>query len=146
METPSQLDTNSMRHEGSAAAKAAAFPEEAFQFVREGLQHTVKVLHGAEPAAAKLADPYEPSEVLDESRHVSGQQLCLGLRDMAIERYGLLASTVLNHWGIHRTDDFGVIVYRLIERGELRASDNDTLTDFRGVYTFDQAFPRTLMR
>lgn len=145
MESPSQIDTNALRR-GECAQAIALFPEEAFQFVREGLQHTVKALHGEVPGPARHVEEPDAADPLDETRHVSGQQLCLGLRDMAVERYGLLASTVLNHWGIKGTGDFGTIVYRLIERGELRASDNDTMADFQNVYTFDQAFPRTLMR
>ena len=112
---------------------AERFPEPAFRFVQEGLTHTVRAVHDAED---------EPTELLagDESRHVTGRDLCLGLRDLAIERYGLLARTVLRKWGINRTDDFGVIVFALIDKGILRASDSDNLADFRSVYDFDEAF------
>ena len=76
----------------------------------------------------------------DESRHVSGQQLCLGLRDFAIKQYGLLALTVLGRWGLRRTDDFGRIVFAMIEAGLMKKTDEDTLEDFRGVYDFGEAF------
>ena len=76
----------------------------------------------------------------DESRHVSGRQLCLGLRDYAIRRYGLLAKTVLNHWGVTRTEDFGRIVFALVEAGLLRKTDDDTLEDFQGVFDFEEEF------
>ncbi|MBC7835231.1 MAG: hypothetical protein H7Y88_09050 [Phycisphaerales bacterium] len=113
-------------------AGAARFPDEAVQFVREGLAHTVKVTHGKD--LPKVIDP------ADESRHVSGQQLCIGLRDVAVERYGMLARTVLGYWGIQRTVDFGTIVYGLIDKGELRGSSRDSLEHFRDVYDFDEAF------
>ncbi len=116
-------------------SRAELFPEEAFQFVREGLVHTVKMIHG-QGAMAKPA----PSDPADESRHVSGQQMCMGLRDLAIERYGLLARTVLRRWGIRRTEEFGILVYAMIDRGELRSSGSDRLDDFQGVYDFDEAF------
>jgi uncharacterized repeat protein (TIGR04138 family) len=109
------------------------FPEDAFQFVREGLQHTAKAVHGEATAASSAERP-------DERRHVSGQQLCLGLRDLAAERYGLLAKIVLNRWGIRKTDDFGTIVYLLIDRGELRQGERDRLSDFVQVFDFDEAF------
>jgi uncharacterized repeat protein (TIGR04138 family) len=112
-------------------SRAAMFPEEAFEFVRDGLKHTVLSLHG--PAANVPA-------AAAERRHVSGQQLCMGLRDLAIQRWGLLAGTVLKKWGLTRTDDFGTIVYAMIDRRELRASDNDNFDDFRGVFDFDEAF------
>jgi uncharacterized repeat protein (TIGR04138 family) len=75
-----------------------------------------------------------------ESRHISGQQLCIGLRDFAIRRYGLLAGTVLTRWGVQTTEDFGTIVYALIDREELRASDRDTIEDFKAVFDFAEAF------
>lgn len=110
--------------------KAGPFPPEAFEFVRRGLQHTVEVLHGAPEAAL----------IQDEGRHVTGQQLCLGLRDYALRQYGLLARTVLERWGIRRTDDFGKIVFAMIEAGLMRKTEEDTIDDFRAVYDFGEAF------
>ncbi len=112
---------------------AGPFPPEAFQFVREGLSHTVKIVHGDDAASAPVSDE-------DDSRHVSGQQLCIGLRDFAIRQYGLLARTVLTRWHIERTDDFGRIVFAMIDAGLLRKTDDDTLEDFRDVFDFDEAF------
>ncbi len=109
--------------------KAGGFPVEAFQFVRDGLNHTVKVIHGE--GAEGLPGP---------QRHVSGPQLCIGLRDYAIRRYGMLARTVLAHWGIQKTDDFGRIVFAMIDAQIMRKSDEDTFADFCGVYDFDEAF------
>lgn len=114
--------------------RAGGYPPEAFQFVREGLAHTVKLVHGADAAASP------PLAEDDESRHVSGQQLCLGLRDYALSKYGMLAKTVLEHWSIHRTDDFGRIVFAMIDAGLMRKTDDDNLDDFEGVFDFDEAF------
>lgn len=113
--------------------RGVSLPEEAFQFVRDGLAHTVRMTHGE----AALRPPADPT---DESRHVSGQQLCMGMRDLAIERYGLLAQTVLARWGIRRTEDFGIIVYAMIDRKELKSSPQDSYADFQGVFDFDEAF------
>lgn len=112
-------------------SRRSGFPLEAFEFVREGLAHTITLVHG-EDAARELM----PSE----DHHVSGRELCLGLRDFAIERYGMLACTVLERWGIRSTHDFGRIVYALIDAQVLRKSDSDSLEDFDGVYDFDEAF------
>jgi uncharacterized repeat protein (TIGR04138 family) len=117
--------------------RAAAFPEDAFDFVREGLRHTVQALHGPQASA---------EEPPTERRHVSGQQLCLGLKDLAIQRWGLLAPTVLRKWGIRATDDFGTIVYALIDRKELRASERDSLDDFKGVFDFDETLGNMTLR
>lgn len=123
MKSGSSLDWPAIR------SRAAMFPEEAFDFVREGLRHAVETLHGE-----------DGTECPDDKRHVSGQQLCLALKDYAVQRYGLLAGTVLARWGIKRTDDFGTIVYAMIDRGELRASDRDSFQDFKGVFDFAETF------
>ena len=78
--------------------------------------------------------------VEDGSRHVTGQQLCLGLKDFAIKQYGLLARTVLGSWSIHSTEDFGKIVFAMIEEGFMRKNDDDKIQDFTGVFEFDEAF------
>lgn len=109
---------------------AGPFPREAFQFVRDGLAHAVEMTHGEGQAG----------DDTDESKHVSGQQLCLGLRDFAIEKYGRLAGTVLDHWGLRSTDDFGRIVFAMVEVGLMRKTDEDTLKDFENVYDFAEAF------
>lgn len=78
----------------------------------------------------------------DEQAHISGPELLFGIRDYARENFGLLAKTVFNSWGIHATDDFGAMVFELIERGEMRKTDRDQLIDFYDVYDFDEAFSR----
>lgn len=113
--------------------RSGGFPPEAFQFVKDGLAHTVKMIHG-EAATQTIPEPG------DESRHVNGQQLCLGLRDYALKRYGLLARTVLSRWSIQRTDDFGRIVFAMIDAGLMRKTADDSMEDFCGVFDFDDAF------
>lgn len=102
-------------------------PPEAYQFVREGLDYTVDAVH----ANADMAP---------ESRHITGQQLCLGLRDYAIRQYGRLARPVLAKWGIRRTEDFGHIVYHMIETGLLSKTADDSPEDFENVFDFAEAF------
>jgi uncharacterized repeat protein (TIGR04138 family) len=111
--------------------RARQFPQEAYQFVREGLAHTVKTIHGKLPEGPSAAD---------DNRHVCGQELCRGMRDLAVLKYGMLAKTVLNHWGVNSTDDFGTLVYALIDRGELRSSEQDNIEDFKSVFDFADAF------
>lgn len=126
MKKQTELDWAAIR------VKAASVPDEAYKFIRDGLTHTVKTVHGRTP---------EPSpDPTDESRHISGQQLCQGLRDLAVLRYGLLARTVLAHWGINSTQDLGTLVYALIDRGELRSSSRDSLEDFKDVFDFEEGF------
>lgn len=137
----------------------APFAPEAFHFVQEGLQHTLEKVRGETPSVpvdegsddadldltllGEIAgiDADELDQIAEvESRHVSGQELCLGLRSLAVEKYGLLARTVLRGWGVSTTEDFGKIVYAMVDTGLLRTSENDSLDDFRGVYEFEEAF------
>lgn len=108
-----------------------------YQFVRECLRHTVEMVHGSreldERDPATLANP-------DPSRHISAQQLCYGLKDLASERYGLLARTVLNRWGIRATRDIGNIVFAMLAVGILGRSDNDALEQFENVFDFAEEF------
>ncbi len=108
------------------------YPPEAYQFVREGLEHTAQAMHGDTPTKNDLTGV--------ANRHVDGRQLCLGLRDYAIEQFGLLALTVLRRWHIHRTEDFGRLVFNMVDAGLLSKTDDDQLSDFAGVYEFDEAF------
>lgn len=114
--------------------RAGAYPIEAFAFVREGLNHTVEraMLQHESAQRAGLANP--------DTHHVTGQQLCLGLRDFAILQYGMLAPAVLRHWNIVRTEDFGRIVYAMIEGGVMSKTADDSVEDFSSVYEFDEAF------
>ena len=117
--------------------RAGGFSPNAFQFIRDGLGHTVRMVHGDE-AADTIPDED------DESRHVGGRDLCMGLRDYAVRRYGLLAKTVLNHWGVTQTEDFGKIVFALVDAGLLRKTDEDSLDDFRGVFDFEAEFESSI--
>jgi uncharacterized repeat protein (TIGR04138 family) len=103
------------------------FPPEAFSFLHEGLSRAVKGVYGEEPRG-------------EGQRHVSGPQLCLALRDLAIERWGLMAKAVLSKWGIHGTLDFGHMVYLLVEHNFMRKTAEDSLEDFRDVFDFEEAF------
>ena len=73
-------------------------------------------------------------------RHVSGPELAWACRDLARERFGLLARPVLQHWGVTRTDDLGRIVFALVDVGLLVTQPADSEEDFRDVYEFEPAF------
>ncbi len=79
-------------------------------------------------------------ERLDEPRHISGRELAEGVRDLAIERFGPMARTVLEHWGICTTGDVGELVFALVDTGILIKQDEDDPADFANLFTFDEAF------
>ena len=77
-----------------------------------------------------------------EPRHISGEELVLGVRDLAMDRYGPMARTVLAHWGIHTTEDLGEVVFALVEIGILVKQDEDRPEDFQDLFDFVQVFER----
>jgi len=87
---------------------------------------------------------YFTQKKLKKQTHVSGKELSEGLRDFAIEQYGPMAKTVLKHWGITRTQDFGSIVFNMIDRKILSKTDEDSIDDFKDVYDFEVAFGNIL--
>ncbi|MFP4144974.1 MAG: Minf_1886 family protein [Phycisphaeraceae bacterium] len=111
-------------------ASRSPYPLEAFLFVQRGLDYTVRQAHG-EP---------EEVEAENEDRHVDGRQLCQGLRDFAVREYGLLARTVLRRWRIQSSEDFGRIVFLMVDAGFMHKTSDDTLEDFMGIYDIDTAF------
>lgn len=80
---------------------------------------------------------------LPAPRHISGPELAVGVRDLALERFGPLARTVLEHWGIRTTDNVGDVVFALVETGVLIKQDEDGPEDFHEVFDFDEAFGGT---
>ena len=109
------------------------FDRKAYDFIRLGLDHTVKELKNKESARTS------------RSRHVSGPELLEGLRVYALEQFGPLTKTVLESWGIRRCSDFGDIVFNLIEYNVFSKTDNDRREDFSDLYTFDEAFVKPFL-
>jgi len=77
---------------------------------------------------------------LGEKRHVSGQELARGLAEFALMQFGPLSHNVLTGWGISTTDDFGIIVYNMIDIGVMGRKDEDRLEDFFGVFDLKTFF------
>ena len=75
-------------------------------------------------------------------RHISGPELCRGLRTLATARFGPMAKEVLNFWGVRSTEDFGNIVFNLVDAGLLLKTEHDRIEDFIGVFDFGEAFER----
>ena len=109
------------------------FDRRAYQFVRQGLDHTVKEIRKADVARAR------------KSLHVSGPELLEGLRTYALDQFGPMARTVLRAWGINRCSDFGDIVYNLIEYNVFSKTESDRREDFSEIYTFEEAFEKPFL-
>ncbi len=101
------------------------FHPAAYIFLKEALDFTLK----------KIMESNE-----GRARHVSGAELLHGFRDLALQQFGPMSSTLLNEWGLHTCSDVGDMVFLLIEEQVFGKQDSDTKQDFADVYSFDQAF------
>jgi uncharacterized repeat protein (TIGR04138 family) len=98
--------------------KDSRYPVVAYQFVFEALDYTVHRLQ---------KDPISPQE---HERHVTGQELLNGVNEYALNQFGYMAKTVFEQWGTVRGEDFGEIVFNLVESGLMGKTESDTKNDF----------------
>jgi uncharacterized repeat protein (TIGR04138 family) len=103
------------------------YSREAYYFVREALDHTQKLLGRSGK---------------EEIHHVTGQELLEGIRAYALHQYGPMVVTVFNEWGVRNCEDFGEIVFNMVEASILAKTDRDTREDFKAGYDFFEAFRR----
>ena len=101
------------------------YDEHAYLFIREALDHTIQTLD-------------KPTE--GPGRHVTGRELLEGIREYALQEFGPMARRVLAHWGVHTCEDFGEIVFNLVNKGILGKTENDQKDDFSGGYDFNESF------
>ena len=89
------------------------YRREAYEFVMRALEHTTR-------------------KVVGKRRHISAQELLAGAVDLARLEFGDLAWTVFGDWGIGVSEDFGAIVYALVNVGLLSRQPEDSLEDLKG--------------
>ena len=122
-----------MHHAGLAEVvrRDPRYAYEAYEFVFAALTHTQRVL-GRRP-------PELPEGEIGPEHHVRGPELLEGIRDLALREFGLMARTVFRMWGIERTDDFGEIVFNLIEAELMSKTTADSRADFHEVFDLEAA-------
>ena len=98
----------------------ARYKIDAYNFVLQALNYTVSKLK--------------------KSRHLTGRELLEGIRQYVKEQFGPMARTVLEHWGINFTEDFGNIVFNLVDAKILSKTEEDSIEDFKDGYDFKEAF------
>jgi uncharacterized repeat protein (TIGR04138 family) len=103
----------------------SCYHRDAYFFLREALEHTQKIVGKANKG---------------QIRHVSGQELLNGIREYALEQFGPMTLTVFEEWGIRSCDDFGEMVFKMVEHNLLAKTDKDSRDDFRNGYDFKEAF------
>jgi uncharacterized repeat protein (TIGR04138 family) len=112
---------------------------------REGVMDRIRARESRYDEAAYLfvlsALEFAQSK-LDVRRHISAAELSHSCRELALDRFGLMARIVLERWGIHGTSDIGEVVFALVDLGFLAKLPNDTREEFSDVYDFGGAFER----
>lgn len=114
------------------SAPVSKYHPDSYRFVFAALQYTQEKLDRAMPVDDGDFDD-------SHSGHITGGELLDGVREFALAEFGLMARTVFESWNIRSTRDFGEIVFELVERGEMRATEDDRIEDFDGVFEFEQA-------
>ena len=105
------------------------YTREAYGFLKEALDFTM------DKERKRMGKAVSKTQ-----RHVTGQELLEGVREYAVEQFGPMAYTVLISWGLERCEDFGEMVFNLIEYGVFSKNEDDTKEDFAAIYDFEEAF------
>ena len=111
------------------AAEDGRYDVRALKFIYEGLGETIRKIRRAEASE-------------DEPCHITGGQLAKGLGKLATKRWGLMAKTVLNYWGVKTTRDMGEIVYLMIANKWMTAQEADSIEDFDNIFDFENVFEK----
>ena len=111
-------------------AKDARYDKDAYLFVREALDFTQKNIG---------------RDTRGRVRHVTGQELVQGIKDYALQQFGPMALTVFDQWGVRNCQDFGEIVFNMVDFGLLAKTEKDSRIDFEGGYEFEEAFRKPFL-
>lgn len=110
--------------------KDLRYTRDAYLFVREALDFTQKNV---------------AKEAKGQMRHITGQELLGGIRDFALQQFGPMAMLVLEEWGVKRCEDFGEIVFNMVEANLLAKTETDSRDDFKGGYDFFETFRKPFL-
>jgi uncharacterized repeat protein (TIGR04138 family) len=110
------------------------YEREAYVFLRQALDFCQKteIKSGRKPRVVETTTTGE--------NHISVAQLLDGIRQYALHEYGPMAMMVLNSWGVKSCEDFGAIVFKMVEHRLLSVTDKDTPEEFRKGFDFFEAF------
>ncbi len=129
---------------------ARGFPEkfaELFQehkaAVKQKTDGVEDYLRGRRKRYAKEGYSFVLEVVCAQTQNLAPADLLEALRLAAIQKFGGNAREQLRGWGITRCEDFGEIVFRLVEEHILGAEPDEKREDFGNGYGFQSAFPES---
>jgi uncharacterized repeat protein (TIGR04138 family) len=94
----------------------------AYRFIYEALEHSLSHM--------------------GKRRHITGKELLDAVRKLGIDKFGFLAKTVFENWGVKKTRDFGEIVFNLVNSGLMGKTPEDSVEDFDGIFDFEEVFEK----
>lgn len=103
------------------------YHRDAYLFMREALEYTQRNIR---------------MHKREQVGHVSGTELLDGIRRYALDQFGPMVTTVFAEWGVRCCEDFGELVFIMVEHNLLAKTENDTRADFKGGYAFVDAFEK----
>ncbi|MCB9833731.1 MAG: hypothetical protein H6807_14815 [Planctomycetes bacterium] len=112
----------------SLAEKDRRYRREAYAFTFEAFNYTM-----------------EERRREGQEGHIDGRYLCDGIRRYAENCFGYLTRTVFSQWGVTRTEDFGEIVFAMVDAGLMRKRDSDSIADFSNAYDFSEVFEQSFL-
>ena len=118
-----QAVSDAVKHDPRYAA-------DAYIFLRDALDTTMKAMQKSRR---------------DALTHVSGAELCEGVREYALQQFGPMVPTIFDAWNIHTTRDIGEMVFNLIHTGAFSRSESDRVEDFENVFLFADAFEKPFL-
>ena len=122
--------------------KDSRYQRDAYLFLRDALEYTQK--QRARNAGTEVRA--KASCKATDKRNVSGQELLDGIREYALEEFGPMAITVFEEWGIRSCEDFGEMVFIMVEHQLLARKPNRTRWRIsRTGYDFDDAFRKPFL-
>ena len=113
-----------------AVQRDQRYPVDAYHFLRDALEVTMKTIQKGRK---------------DALHHVSGAELCGGVREYALQQFGPMVPTIFEAWGILTTRDIGEMVFNLIQTGAFSRSESDRVEDFENVFQFSEAFEKPFL-
>lgn len=109
--------------------KDSRYHRDAYFFLKEALEHTQKLI----------------GRKRREVGHITGQELLQGIREYALENFGPMAFSVLEEWGVRSCEDFGQMVFLMVDHNILRKTEQDSPDDFKNGYSFEEAFRKPFL-
>lgn len=109
--------------------KDGRYAPDAYEFVNDAVIFTVKL--------------FEQDK--GKSRHVSGMELLVGVKEYAIKKFGPMAYEIFEEWGIRDGMSVGNIVFNMLEYNLLSKTEKDSIEDFKIDFNFEEELKKPFM-